>query len=66
LGAALGTGGCLTALARTAVGPFRIDSAITLEQAEQCPPDDFVQPLSNVLEKLESAEANASAPRPGE
>lgn len=32
LGEALGTGGHLTALRRTAVGPFSVDDAVTLEQ----------------------------------
>lgn len=37
LGAALGVGGCLTGLTRTAVGPFRIADAWTLERlADQC------------------------------
>lgn len=35
LGGALGTGGCLTRLTRTAVGPFTIEQAATLEQLEQ-------------------------------
>ncbi len=34
LGAALGTGGHLTALCRTAVGPYRLDQARTLEDLE--------------------------------
>jgi len=37
LGAALGVGGHLTALRRTAVGPFEIDDALTLEALA----DDF-------------------------
>lgn len=35
LGAALGTGGHLTALRRTRVGPYRIEAARTLEQLEE-------------------------------
>jgi tRNA pseudouridine55 synthase len=35
VGAALGVGGHLTALRRTAVGPFDVDSARTLEQLEE-------------------------------
>jgi len=35
LGAVLGTGGHLTALRRTAVGPFTLDAASTLEQLEE-------------------------------
>ncbi len=34
LGAALGTGGCLTALTRTRVGPFGLDEAVTFETLE--------------------------------
>jgi tRNA pseudouridine55 synthase len=37
LGAALGTGGHLTALRRTAVGPYRIDQAHTLEELAATP-----------------------------
>ncbi len=35
LGAALGTGGHLTALRRTRVGPYRVEAARTLEQLEE-------------------------------
>ena len=35
LGAALGTGGHLTALRRTAVGPYRLDQALTLEDLSE-------------------------------
>ena len=44
LGAALGTGGHLTALRRTRVGPFRLDGALTLEELEQRP-DPVALPL---------------------
>ena len=37
LGAALGTGGHLTALRRTAVGPYRLDQAHTLEDLSERP-----------------------------
>jgi tRNA pseudouridine55 synthase len=37
LGAALGTGGHLTALRRTAVGPYRLDEAHTLEEMAATP-----------------------------
>jgi len=36
LGAALGVGGHLTALRRTAVGPFTLDQARTLDQLTEC------------------------------
>jgi len=35
LGSALGTGGCLTQLTRTAVGPFTIEQATSLEELQQ-------------------------------
>lgn len=35
LGSALGTGGCLTELTRTAVGPFTIEQATSLEELQQ-------------------------------
>ncbi len=35
LGQRLGTGGCLTALTRRAVGPFTLDRAVTFEDLEQ-------------------------------
>ncbi len=35
LGSALGTGGCLTQLTRTAVGPFTIEQATSLEDLQQ-------------------------------
>lgn len=63
LGAALGVGGCLTSLARTAVGPFRIESAVSLDQAEHTPLDRLVLPLDDLLAKL-SDEAAAPPPRP--
>lgn len=44
LGAALGTGGHLTALRRTRVGPFGLDVALTLEELEQRP-DPVALPL---------------------
>ncbi|OMH31203.1 hypothetical protein BGP79_09120 [Tersicoccus sp. Bi-70] len=40
LGAALGTGGHLTRLRRLAVGPFRIEDAVTLEQLERDKQDE--------------------------
>lgn len=52
LGAALGTGGCLTALSRTRVGPFEVDAGWTFEQLEQARPDDYVITLKRALEAL--------------
>ena len=51
LGAALGTGGHLTALRRTAVGPYQIDHARTLKELEdqqQSPEREQVIPASAV------------------
>jgi len=53
LGAALGTGGCLTALERSAVGPFRLGEARTFEQLEAA--DDLAEhvlPLERARELL--------------
>lgn len=35
LGALQGSGGCMTALTRTALGPFSLEAAITIEEAER-------------------------------
>ena len=48
LGAALGTGGHLTALRRTRVGPFTLADALTLEALEQAP-DPVVVPLDRAV-----------------
>jgi tRNA pseudouridine55 synthase len=46
LGAALGTGAHLTMLRRTGVGPFTLEQAQTLEEAEQ---ELMIMPLENVV-----------------
>jgi tRNA pseudouridine55 synthase len=48
LGAALGTGGHLTALRRTRVGPFTLADALTLEALEEVP-DPVVVPLDRAV-----------------
>jgi tRNA pseudouridine55 synthase len=50
LGAALGRGAHLSALRRTAVGPFRIDEAVPLEQVGP----DAMRPMSDVVRHLTS------------
>ena len=59
LGEVLGTGGCLTELARLAVGPFRLEEAWTLESMATAPPATFILPLADVKQLLNS---NASSP----
>jgi tRNA pseudouridine55 synthase len=44
LGAALDRGGHLTALRRTAVGPFRVDAAVTLDDLKERGVDSALQP----------------------
>ncbi|HUU85558.1 MAG TPA: tRNA pseudouridine(55) synthase TruB [Phycisphaerae bacterium] len=64
LGQFLGTGGCLTALTRTAVGPFRLPDAVTLEalrDADGAP--DYLIPLDKARE-LVSGEPITAPPRP--
>lgn len=48
LGEALGTGGCLTALSRTAVGPFTLQDAWTVASIEERPTHEYVRPLEDV------------------
>lgn len=61
LGQALGTGGCLTALTRRMVGPFRLEDAWTLESMATTAPAAFILPLNDVLPLLNS---NAPPPAP--
>ena len=66
LGAALGVGGHLTALRRTAVGPFRIDDARTLDALA----DDFTMtPIADAARAsfpaLDLSEAEAAHVRVG-
>jgi len=65
LGQALGTGGCLTALIRSAVGPFDLAEAWTLDRLSQAnDPDDYVIPLPRARELLTDRPAQLP-PRPG-
>lgn len=53
LGQRLGCGGCLTALTRTAVGPFVQPEAWTLERMATCPPERFILPLAEAQALIE-------------
>lgn len=65
IGAALGCGGCMSALERTASGKFRIENSYTLEEVESMYSEgntDFLIPVDKVLEEYDSvvlAETNA-------
>ena len=54
LGAALGAGGCLTGLTRTAVGPFTLEEAWTVERMAACGAAEYLVPLARALELLPS------------
>ena len=55
LGRRLGTGGCLTALTRTAVGPFTLDGGVTFEELEAMrDPLAVVLPLNRARELLDA------------
>jgi tRNA pseudouridine55 synthase len=54
LGQALSTGGCLTSLTRTCVGPFALDAAWTLERLDQArEPSAYLIPLDRATELLD-------------
>ena len=64
LGGRLGTGGCLTALTRRAVGPFTLDGAVTFEELEAMgDPLAAMLPLNRTRELLD-ARPIAIPPRP--
>jgi len=64
LGAALGTGGCLTALTRTAVGPFQLEAAKTFADLERAGgPADWLIPLQHARDLL-SVHPPPVPPRP--
>jgi tRNA pseudouridine55 synthase len=53
-GARLGTGGCLTSLARTRVGPFEIPDGSTFDSLEAASSErDFLSPLAKAIALLE-------------
>ena len=53
LGTALGTGGCLTTLTRTAVGPFRLAEAHSFADLESAAgPEDYLIPLQRARDLL--------------
>ncbi len=51
-GRQLGVGGCLTALARTAVGPFTIDRAVRLADLPDRGPSEYLTPIQTAVEIL--------------
>jgi tRNA pseudouridine55 synthase len=64
LGIALGTGGCLTGLTRSAVGPFRLADAWTFETLENAAgPDEYLIPLERARE-LSATHPPAVPPQP--
>jgi tRNA pseudouridine55 synthase len=53
IGAALGTGGCLAGLTRTAVGPFRLHDAWTFDDLEHAVgPEEYLVPLAHAQDLL--------------
>lgn len=58
LGVRLGTGGCLTGLTRSAVGPFALAEAWTLERLQTASPADYILPLDQVCDLLERQAAS--------
>lgn len=63
LGAVLGTGGCLTALTRTAVGPFRVADAHGFDELENAAgPQEYVVTLDQARRLL--AQRPVEIPRP--
>ncbi len=67
LGLALGCGGCLTSLVRTAVGPFRQSAGFGLETLAALPDARVaIQPLDQVLHLLDQPIAIPQRPSAGE
>lgn len=66
IGVALSTGGCLTKLVRTRVGPFQAESAWTLDALDALgDPMQAVQPLEATRTLLENPAFATPPPRPG-
>lgn len=57
LGAALGTGGCLTSLSRIRIGPFAIEDGWTFERLEKSGFAEYLIPCDNVLAQMAAASA---------
>lgn len=61
LGQRLGTGGCLTGLRRSAVGPFDETCIRTIDEIAQCTdPSDYMIPMERTVALLDCAEESAS------
>lgn len=52
IGVALGTGGCLTELRRTAVGPYRAADGWTPERIAAATPEQYLVPFDTAVEQL--------------
>lgn len=52
LGATLATGGCLTALTRTAVGPFDVQDSWTIERLAAASMEEYLIPLERARELI--------------
>jgi tRNA pseudouridine55 synthase len=61
-GDALSAGGCLTALTRTGVGPFRTDTAIALENLDEHDPANTIIAIETVLTLIEAAQYDNASP----
>jgi tRNA pseudouridine55 synthase len=62
IGQALGVGGCLTSLVRTAIGPWRLENAWTLDALRSASADQYLIPLDAARRQLDSP--LAVPPRP--
>jgi len=64
IGAMLETGGCLTELVRTRVGPFGVEHAVTLDALESAPnPLEHLLPLPLVIQLISDLRGDSTAPR---
>lgn len=63
LGTVLNSGGCLTGLTRTAIGPFRLDDSATFEDLERAPEwDRYLVPLDRAAEIIQNEGARRPPP----
>jgi tRNA pseudouridine55 synthase len=64
LGARLHTGGCLTALERTAVGPFTVQEAWSLDRLAAAKPDDYLISMDQAAQRLSPQQPPLDRPIP--
>ena len=57
VGAALGTGGCLSSLTRTRVGPFDVGSSWTIDAMTSASTSDYLIPLREAIRLLDRGQA---------